>query len=218
MDYVDIQDAIVRGSVPNVPFDGWSTKALRLGAESAGLDAEAAERAFPGGPSEAVLHFVDLSDRLMIQAMAEEETEGMRLAERVLLAIRLRLEPWERDREAVRRGLALLAMPANAPAALRASYRTVDSIWYAAGDTSVDFSFYTKRAELAGIYGATLLVWLEDTSEGSATTWDFLTRRLEEMVRLKKSQAKLRDSLSKLPNPLSLATRPFSVARGMRMR
>ena len=45
-------------------------------------------------------------------------------------------------------------------------YRTVDAMWRAAGDTSTDFNFYTKRGILAGVYGSTAMRWFNDTSDG----------------------------------------------------
>jgi ubiquinone biosynthesis protein COQ9 len=78
-------------------------------------------------------------------------------------------------KESVARGLAMLRCRST-PLALQLLYRTVDAIWYAAGDTSTDFNFYTKRATLAGVYSSTLLYWLNDRSEGSEATWSFLDR------------------------------------------
>ena len=72
----------------------------------------------------------------------------------------------------------MLARPGRAILAAQCTARTVDTIWYAAGDKSVDFSWYSKRAILAGIYGVTLLYWLQDGSSGDEATLQFLDRRL----------------------------------------
>ncbi|MBK1665035.1 hypothetical protein CKO38_07850 [Rhodospirillum rubrum] len=224
MEYSDIRDRILLATLPNVPFDGWSSKALRLGAEGAGFDREAADRAFPGGPAEAVGHFIDLANRMMEADLGDHDLSALKLPEKIRLAIKLRLERWAVDREAVRRGLALLSLPGHARLSLKSTYATVDGIWHAVGDRSVDFSFYTKRAELAAIYGATLLVWLEDTSEDSGETWAFLDRRLEGVIRLRRARAKLRERMTHLPtlprllNPLELVRKPFGLMRSMRMR
>ena len=99
------------------------------------------------------------------------------MRERATLGVRLRLERWTSQREAVRRALAFSAHPLFAGRALRGWYRTIDAIWRAAGDRSVDFNFYTKRGLLAAVYGATVLYWLDDRSEGNKATLDFLDRR-----------------------------------------
>jgi ubiquinone biosynthesis protein COQ9 len=64
-------------------------------------------------------------------------------------------------------------------------------MWRAAGDTATDFNFYTKRALLAGVYGATLLVWLDDRSEGCAATWRFLDRRIADVMTIQTVRGRL---------------------------
>jgi ubiquinone biosynthesis protein COQ9 len=91
----------------------------------------------------------------------------------------------------VRRALALLSLPFNAPLALKLLYNTVDALWYAAGDTSTDFNFYTKRATLAGVYSSTLLYWLNDRTPGSEATWAFLDRRIEDVMKIEKLKSQV---------------------------
>jgi ubiquinone biosynthesis protein COQ9 len=124
--------------------------------------------------------------------------------ERVALAVNIRLEIVEPWREAVRRALTILSLPQNVPLAMRLLYETVDGIWYAAGDSATDFSFYTKRATLAAIYAATLFYWLDDRSPGFADTRAFLDRRLAEVARIGQARHRLQTGLNRLPNPLRL--------------
>ena len=98
--------------------------------------------------------------------------------ERVRAVVALRLEQNHAHKEAIRRALAVLALRGRASAAAACTARTVDAIWHAAGDTSADFSWYTKRAILASVYTSTLLFWLRDSSEADAATLEFLDRRL----------------------------------------
>ncbi|MBB4285569.1 COQ9 family protein [Roseospira goensis] len=210
-----VRDAIVENALIHVAFDGWSKRTLRAAAVDAGFEASQADRAFPGGSVDAVAHWCELADRRMEQALAEADTEGLRLHERVGLAIRLRLHQWEMDREAVRRAVAVLSLPTNTATALRCTYRTVDTIWWAVGDSSTDFNFYTKRVQLAGVYSATLLYWLDDSSEDSAETWGFLDRRLNDIVRLHKMRGRVERRLSKVPNPFGAARAVGDSLRGM---
>jgi ubiquinone biosynthesis protein COQ9 len=117
---------------------------------------------------------------------------GMKVRDRIRSAVRIRLERHAGERDAARRALSLLALPLNAALGLKLLYRTVDAMWYAAGDTSVDFNFYTKRATLAGVYSATLLYWLNDRTEGGQGTWDFLDRRLDDVMRIEKIKSQVR--------------------------
>ena len=106
------------------------------------------------------------------------DPSAMRTHERVRAVIALRLAQNRPYKEAVRRALALLALPHSARLAAACTARTVDAIWHAAGDHSADFSWYTKRAILGAVYGVTLLYWLRDSSEDDADTLAFLDRRL----------------------------------------
>ena len=197
-----IRDALVDAALMHVAFDGWTMKSLRAAARDAGFEADQADRAFEKGPAQAVAHWCDLADRRMEADLAAADTTGLRMHEQVALAIRLRLQRWDMDREAVRRGVALLSLPGNARMSLRCTYRTVDTIWWVAGDTTTDFNFYTKRLQLAGIYAATLLYWLDDSSEDSDETWSFLDRRLAGVARLIRARRHVEERLSRVPSPL----------------
>jgi ubiquinone biosynthesis protein COQ9 len=75
--------------------------------------------------------------------------------------------------------LALMAMPSNVPPSLRELHALSDEIWYLSGDTSVDSSWYTKRASLSSIYAATELFMTMDKSIGFEETRAFMERRFE---------------------------------------
>ncbi|HVI52668.1 MAG TPA: COQ9 family protein [Candidatus Sulfotelmatobacter sp.] len=201
-----LRDALVLAALPHVPFDGWSMAALKAAAESAGHPASMAERAFPKGPVQAVEHFAELADRLLEADALQAGLEEKRLAERMLLLVKLRLSRWAEHREAIRRAVSLLTLPANAPVALRMTWRTVDSLWHAVNDQSADFSYYTKRASLAAVYSSTLLYWLEDQSDDFSESWAFLERRLVDLTRLPKWKSDISKQLQNLPNPLMLLT------------
>jgi ubiquinone biosynthesis protein COQ9 len=203
------RDAIVMAALAHAPFDGWSRKTLAKAAADAGLDATMAERAFPHGAAEAAEHFAALADRkLEDEAVANAEAlAAMRFTARVGWLIRRRIEAWTDHREAVRRAVATLALPGHGARAMRAAWRTADTIWHAAGDSSTDFSYYTKRATLIAVYSATLLVWLDDSSDGAATSWAFLDRRLADVGKFTKFRQDTQARLKNVPNPIRAAKR-----------
>jgi ubiquinone biosynthesis protein COQ9 len=177
------RDAAIAAMLPNVPFDGWTLSALRRGLADSGASPDDAGQLFPGGASDMIETFCDWADRRMEEAAATLDPE-LRLHQRVRAVIALRLVQNRPYKEAIRRALALLALPGYARVAAACTARTIDAIWHAAGDRSADFSWYTKRAILAAVYAATLLYWLRDTSEDDAATLAFLDRRLAEVGRI----------------------------------
>jgi ubiquinone biosynthesis protein COQ9 len=171
------RDAALEAMLPNVPFDGWTYRALRAGLGSIGVPREEAELLFPGGVADMIDAFCDWADRRMAQAAADQCSE-IKLPEQVRAVIALRLAQNRPYKEAVRRAVAVLALPQHVRRAATCTARTVDAIWHAAGDRSTDFSWYTKRAILTAAYTATLLFWLRDSSEDDAATLAFLDRRM----------------------------------------
>ncbi|MHB1206207.1 MAG: COQ9 family protein [Rhodospirillaceae bacterium] len=200
------RDAVIQAALPNVPFDGWTQKVLSEAAVSAG-HAGAVPMLFPAGASDAVAHFMDMADRAMVADLKAQDLSILKVRAKVALGVRLRLERWTPHREAVRRALALSPHPAFAGKVLRNWYAVVDAIWRAAGDRSVDFNFYTKRGLLAAVYGATVLYWLDDRSEGCAATWTFLDRRIEDVMQVPKIKSQIAEGLKALPNPFRIAGR-----------
>lgn len=180
------RDSAIRAALPHVADLGWTRAALRAGLRDAGRDPLELAWLFPRGPAEAIEAWSDLADREMEAAAAVEDLLSLRIPDRIRRAVILRLEAIEPHKEAARRALAQLALPWNAPVAARATARTVDSMWYAAGDTSADFSWYTRRATLAGIYAATLAFWLQDGSPDMEATRRFLDRRLADLARFQR--------------------------------
>jgi ubiquinone biosynthesis protein COQ9 len=185
-----LRDRLADALASEAAFSGWSRLALRAAAEQAGAGPDA-ERLFPGGPVDVLAYLSERADRRTVAGLENAGGMSLRIRERIKLAVRLRIENTVGGKESVRRGLALLALPFNGPLALKLLYRTVDAIWYAAGDTSTDFNFYTKRATLAGVFSSTLLYWLNDRSEGNAATWSFLDRRIDDVMRFEKWKADL---------------------------
>jgi len=177
------RDAAVEALLPSVPFDGWTSKGLRTALASIGADPADAAMLFPGGAADMVATFIDLADRKMAAGAAAMDMSGMRVPARVRAVLALRFAQNRPHKEAIRRAFAVLALPGNARLAALTAARTVDAVWHAAGDRSADFSWYTKRAILAGVYGATLLYWLRDQSEDDAATLAFLDRRLAGVAR-----------------------------------
>jgi ubiquinone biosynthesis protein COQ9 len=198
------RDALIEAMLPDVPFDGWSRAALRAAARRIGVPAAEALALFPDGPADFAACFSRWADRRMLDRLESLPLDRLRVPERVALAVNIRLEIVEPWREAARRAMTILALPQNAPLAMRLLYETVDGIWYAAGDSATDFSFYTKRATLAGIFAATVLYWLEDRSPGFADTRAFLDRRLTEVARIGQARRRLQTALDRVPNPLRL--------------
>ncbi len=222
-DNLEIRDLILLAALPHVVFEGWTKAALQAGVDDLGdlpgLGDKPGERAFPGGMTDMARHFSNWADRRMVAEMAKLDLAALRVRDRIATGVRLRLEILAPHREAVRRLLAFLALPLQAPIALSSGYATASQIWYAAGDESTDFNFYTKRAPLVPVLALTTLCWLADEGDGEGDypeTWAFLDRRIAEVLKLLMARSKLTKRLSQMPTPAAIARRFTNAARARR--
>ncbi|MBS7809636.1 COQ9 family protein [Roseococcus pinisoli] len=172
---------LIRAVVARAGHDGWTPAVLRQALEDRGEAPELLSNHFPRGVLGAIEAWMGLVDQEMAVAAAEEDLAALRTPARIRRLIELRLQAMEPDRDAMRRAAAVLALPWNMAAGLRCTSASASAIWYAAGDESADFSWYTRRATLVGILAAVTLFWLRPNPPTLEETLSFLDRRLSEL-------------------------------------
>ena len=182
-------------------FDGWNEIALMAAAEMAGVDADIARLAFPGArPMDMIEAWIASVDADMAAEWPAERLATLKIRERIRTLVAYRLDAVAQIDEAVRRALAVMAQPQNAARSLKLGWRSADIMWRLAGDTATDYNHYTKRAILAGIYSATLAVFVNDESEGKADTHAFLERRIDGIMKFEKTKAQFLNKDRELPS------------------
>lgn len=186
-------------------FDGWNETALVAAAEMAGADPDVAKLAFPEKPlngraMDMIDAWIKSVDQAMEREWPEERLAELKIRERIRTLVAFRLQAVTDVDEAVRRAMAIMAMPQNAPRALQIGWRSADLMWRLAGDTATDYNHYTKRTILAGIYSATLAVFINDDSEGKAKTYEFLDRRIDGVMKFEKAKAQFLGKDRELPS------------------
>jgi ubiquinone biosynthesis protein COQ9 len=184
--------AILNAALMHVPFDGWSDAALAAGAADAGVEQHLMSALFPRGAIDAIALHSRLADTEMVAAFHALPEAPQRIHLSIRALVLLRLELANENKDAVRRALTMLALPAHAKLSAELLYETVDAMWRAAGNTDTGFSFYTRRATLAAVYSATLLAWLADNSGDMGKTVAFLDRRLANLAAMPRATAPLR--------------------------
>lgn len=194
----ELRPRLVAAMLPDVPFDGWTALARDAAADAQGVDRDIAAMALPDAAA-MVDAYIAHADTLMVAAMGD--VSGLKVRDRIRLALRSRLEAASADREAVRRALAVLAQPQHAGLAARSLWRTADTMWRAAGDTATDFNHYSKRAILGAVYSASLLYWLDDDSDDHEATWAFIDRRIDSIMKFEKTKASAKKAMAWVPNP-----------------
>ena len=184
LDRVRHQLALALGE--NAAFDGWTAAAVESTALAEGIDPDVAGLALPTTATGLIDLYGQGVDAALEERLPAEQLAAMKVRDRIRALVWERLQIQEPAKEAIRRALAILAMPQNLAAATRLSWRSADVMWRMAGDTATDYNHYTKRAILSAVYGSTLLAWLSDDSEGAGDTAAFLDRRIDEVMRFEK--------------------------------
>lgn len=185
----------------NAVFDGWTKQAVDSAAAQLGVDPVQARLAMPKSQAGMIDLYIQEVDRALEAWFTPKRMQGMKIRDKIRSLIWHRLEIMGPAREAVRRALAILAMPQNLPLALRMGWRTADHMWRIAGDNSTDFNHYTKRMTLGAVYASSLLVWLDDKSEGWSETAAFLDRRIDDVMKIEKLKAEWRGSSDQRLSP-----------------
>lgn len=190
--YAEIKAKLLDSILDHVPFDGWSEASFRAACSTGEIDLTLARAVCPRGAIDLAVAYHVQGDEDMLRRMREDGLPE-RYRDKVAAAVRFRIEVIG-DKEAVRRGTTLFALPMYAADGAKLVWGTADAIWTALGDTSDDVNWYTKRATLSGVYSATVLYWLGDDSTDGQATWDFLDRRIEDVMRIEKLKSQVRDN------------------------
>jgi len=198
----DMRETLARELPQHAAFDGWTPVALALAAEMTGIDPEVAKLAFPGGAVDMVDAWFATIDADMLNDLPPEALAAMKIRQRITALVEARLDIVLPEKEALRRALAILALPQNLPRAAKLGWRAADAMWHAAGDTATDLNHYSKRTLLTGVYATTLTVLMDDDSEDAADTRAFLARRIENVMQIEKFKARFSHNA---PERLSLA-------------
>ena len=196
----ELREVIAPLVAGHAAFDGWTDKAIANAAAELDVPADRALLVFPGGAPQMVDAWFDTIDVGMTTAYPPDRIAGMKIRDRIRSLVLHRIEAAHPHKEALRRAIAILAMPQNAPLAARLAWRAVDRMWRIAGDTSADFNHYTKRATLLGVYSSTVMVYLDDDSTDLAATRAFLDRRIDDVMRFEKLKAEWRKSSEMMPS------------------
>ena len=178
-------------ALPNVAFDGWSNSTFVAACREADISERKARLFCPRGALDLAIAFHKWGDDQFETAFTKKKISELKVREKIRKAVELRIK-LASDKEAVRRGVVLFALPIHAFEGSRLIWDTADLIWELIGDNSEDYNWYSKRAILSAVYASTVLYWLGDNSEGSEETWHFLDRRIEDVMKFETAKVQLK--------------------------
>src|SRR3546814_16262336 len=122
----ELRGALARIFPLHAAFDGWSDATLTAAAVELGIPADRARLAFPGGAADMVDAWIGTTDEDMAEAAQAQDLPLMKVRDRIRTVIWTRFRQNMPHRQAVRRGVAVLAMQQNAPLAEKTMWRTAE--------------------------------------------------------------------------------------------
>jgi len=199
----DLRTKLVYATLKHVPDKGWSEQSLKHGAEDLGVAESMSWRLFPGGVEDAIKLWNEDVDKRMLARLKKIKTKEMKIRDKITLAVKTRLEEIIPHKAAAKETSKYLAQPHHAPLGVKMMFKTVDEMWYWAGDRSTDFNWYTKRALLSAVYASAYIYWMGDTSKDHQKTWDFLDRRIANVMEFGKISNKMGQYCKEVPDRVS---------------
>ena len=174
--------------------------AVTAAALEIGVDADVAQLAYKDGAMAMIDGWIDSIDMEVAHRLPPETLSAMKIRQRITALLATRMDIMAPDREALRRAMAVMAMPQNLARAAKIGWRTADRNWRLAGDTATDFNHYTKRMTLSAVYGSLLVVFVNDDSEDFADSRAFLDRRIENVMQFEKAKAQAKSRSEYMPS------------------
>lgn len=184
--YASKRDSIVSAFMNDAVFDGLSVKTLHNSFVHCHIPPEQSVLLFPDGVVDVLAWHSLRADEILTHFAQHSDLKSLSIRKRIETLLMHRFEVMANEREAIRKGLHYLSLPHHVKASTTLLFRTVDTIWRIAGDTSTDMNYYTKRMILSGIYTATLPIWLSDKTPDLEHTRTFLQKRLNDALKLGK--------------------------------
>ena len=182
---------LMLAALPNVAFDGWSNSTFEAACRETDISERKARLFCPRGALDLAVAFHKWGDDQFEISFKKKRISKLKVREKIKKAVELRIK-LASDKEAVRRGVALFALPIYAFEGSRLIWDTADLIWELIGDNSEDYNWYSKRTILSAVYASTVLYWLGDESEGNKETWHFLDRRIEDVMKFENAKVQLK--------------------------
>ena len=177
------KNKILNSALNNASDLGWGPELLAYLKQEHGIVSMA--RHYPDGLCDLSIAFAEWADTEMLAALTDQQSKGkMKIRDQIAHGVRARLLAIEPHKRAFEQNLKYMMHPARGLKVKKMAWETSDKLWRAAGDTATDYNHYTKRILLSGVFATTTLYWLRDKSENHVKTWDFLDKRIENVLKI----------------------------------
>ena len=177
-----------------VSIDGWSENIL-VKLINKNIDSSELAYFFPNGYKDIFKFSLDEINNSLEIKISKTNIINLPLNKRIKKILMTRIEILNKDKKFYNKTFNHLLLPQNTKILKKNLYKSVDTMWYLAGDNSTDFNFYTKRLILSGIYISTLLIFFNKNIEEAENNIDKSLKRISKLPKLKERFSFIKENL-----------------------
>ena len=181
---------------------GWSEEMFNKVALNSKYESSVIFTLFPKGYISLIQLYLDEINKKMNDESKKLNLIRFRVHERIKELCILRFKIMVKEKKVISKTFFHLLLPSNYSFCIKNLYKTVDQIWFLAGDNSTDFNFYSKRAILASIYSAAILHFINN--DNFEETIRLLNRLLKKVSKIPKIKQRFNNFLELAPHVFKL--------------
>lgn len=186
--------------IENTPFIGWNIENLEKSCEELELGHDYHEIIFPAGLHDISQYISDECNKNSFKKLEKQDLNNLRISEKVEIALHTKIMEYHNflgNKEALKKFLGYSIAPTNIGNSSKNIFNFSNDVWRMLEDKSTDFSYYTKRLSMSGIYSKAFLYSISDESPELENTRKFLKRTIDGLMKFHKLKSKV---LNLLPN------------------
>ena len=165
---------------------GWNENLFDNIANESAYTYEEIYALFPAGYLSIIQMYLEEIDEEMTKESEKINLIRLKIHERIRELCILRLNIMAKEKDLASKTFLHLLLPNNYKFSSKNLYRTVDQIWFLAGDNSTDFNFYSKWIILASVYTPTMIHFINnDNINDTLFLLNKLLRKVSKIPKIK---------------------------------
>ena len=177
-----------------VSVEGWSEKVLKQLLQN-GVEKSDLVTFFQYDYKELLKYSLEELNKSLEKEINKINIINYSLNKRIKKILMLRFNILNNDKEFYKKTFYHLLIPSNNKIMKSSLYKSVDTMWYLAGDNSTDFNFYTKRLILAVIYVNALFVLFNKNFDEVESNIDRNLKKISKIPKIKDRISFIKDNI-----------------------
>lgn len=177
-----------------VSVEGWSEKVLKQLLQN-GVEKSDLVTYFQYDYKELLKYSLEELNNSLEKEINKINIINYSLNKRIKKILMLRFNILNNDKEFYKKTFYHLLIPSNNKIMKSSLYKSVDAMWYLAGDNSTDFNFYTKRLILAVIYVNALFVLFNKNFDEVESNIDRNLKKISKIPKIKDRISFIKDNI-----------------------